>query len=229
MPSFTLKDPASAQGAAPGKEQPEPEDPFARHARLLCEGKLMKELKRSKHSEPDRYNFFARIATEVARIEHEINAHEPSYTAKWRTRYRSPSNGIATLVGLFSPLGLLLAANKNEKIEFETPHRLGHAVGRHYWFRRLWTQLAAFATGVVTIFAGMAFLFTWLYVATDDYQQDISAWEVAGLGVLTVLAGYGFYKIQQIAIPKPLRMYAGGTFELVSLKREKTSTVPPLL
>lgn len=217
MPSFVLRDPASPPPAAEAEE-----DPFARHARLLCEGKLMKELKRGKYPEAERYSFFSHIATEVARIEHAIDSHEPSYTAKWRKRYQGPSNGIATLIGLFSPFGLLLAASKNKKIEFETPHRLSHAVGRYYWFRRLWTQLAALLTGVVTIFAGMAFLFTWLYVATDDYQRDITSWEVAGLGLLTVLAGYGFYKIQQISVPKPLRMYAGGTFELVSLKRVKT-------
>lgn len=218
MPSFVLRDPPSPLPAAEVEE-----DPFARHARLLCEGKLMKELKKAKIPEPDRYQMFAVIADNVADLENEINSHLPEYTAKWRKTYAYKQSGAVQLLGLFiTPVALLAASSGAQRVEFESTHCLHPAAGRYYWFRRLWTQLAALIMGVLCVVSAIPFILGCIMLLVADGMFDFSGWYIVGLGIIAGMTGYAFHQIERLAVPKPLRIYAGGTFELVSLKRVKT-------
>ncbi|QYY35969.1 hypothetical protein [Ruficoccus sp. ZRK36] len=212
MPVFELKDPAAT---------PLPEDPFERDARLLCEGKLIKDLRKRKYTEPLIYATYAAVAQAVADIENASTPHLPAHTATWRKTYAGKSSNISTLVSLFSPLGLLLAASKNETYECETIHHLDPRHSHNYWLRRLCTQAGALIFGTSTILSIIFALIVLLSMGIEEQMSRYSASDVISLLLLSILSAVAYYKIRILAPPSPLRMYAGGTFELVKLKRVK--------
>ena len=205
---------------------PEDEEVMADRSRLLCEGKLMKALNRARLDEVERYLTFSRIARYTATAENKIGTESDEYLAKWRKRYKGQSgrsNDLADVIALFSHLGVLQYFLDYDKFEFTTSHRLDPRWANRYWLRRLWIRLGLAFTGVCAVITGLRLFFMLPKVSTPVTNTELSAWmEIAAYGLLLTASVYTFLGIKRLAVPKPLRMYAGGTFELVSLKRVKT-------
>ncbi len=199
---------------------------MAERARLLCEGKLMKMLNRAKLDEAERYLTFSRIAKYTATAENEISSENSEYIARWRKRYKGQSGGgsdLAYLIGLFSHLGLLLHFVDYDKFEFNTSHRLDPRWADRYWLRRLSIQLGLVLTGLTAVVTVFRLLLLLPEFSTPVTNTSVSVWfSIVVHGLLLAASVYTFLGIKRIAVPKPLRMYAGGTFQLVSLKRVKT-------
>ncbi|MDP0497547.1 MAG: hypothetical protein Q7Q73_15200 [Verrucomicrobiota bacterium JB024] len=220
MPSFVLRDPAT-----PPPTEAE-EDPFARHARLLCEGKLMKELKKAKIPEPDRYQMFACIVGEVTDIENELNTDKPLYIAKWKKSYNT-KHPVWQVISLLIPMpvGAIIGAlspGGTVTYEYVSSHRLPAHAGERFWLRRALTLLGGVVTGAIAGLAGAMWMIFLIVAVVDGMLPGINGWIISALGLVAIGAGYAFHKIQRLSVPRFLHMYAGRTFQLVSLKRVKT-------
>ena len=206
----------------PTHQQQAHEERFAQSARLLTQGKLMKALAKEKWPLPERYAIFSDVASEVAMLEAETEIYHPQYVATWTKRIQGKGSEWAILIGLFIPLGFLFASSGGEKFTFTTLHRLEPQHGNHFWFRRSWCLLGCVITGALAFLSGLfATMMLLFYAFAELSVNDLPVWYTLAAIPMCIITGYAYYRLKRHVVPPPLRIYAGGTFDLVKLKRVK--------
>jgi len=187
-------------------------------AMMLTSGTLMKHLTKRWKAKEVALQEFGRVASEVSKIEAETMNEGVLVTARWRHKYQEQSAGALFLTLFLGILGALLASSNSVKLEYTTHHRLPENIVRGFMLRRFFLSAGYVLGTAVAVIAGFVTLFS-LMVFFDQYSStDEKLFFILPL-IVTVIAGVFAYKCKQWLVPPLLRIYGGGKFELIRIKR----------
>lgn len=193
-------------------------------ALMLTQGTLMKHFKKRYRDKEITLREFGRVAGEVSEIEADTLEEGVLVEARWRHKFTEQSAAavFATLfLGIF---GALLSSGDSVKVEYATKHRLPEDIVRGFMVRRIFLTMGYVLGSAAAIICGL-YTMVCLAIAFERYATSAEKWAFVLPLVLTFVFGFVAYKCKRWLVPPLLRIYSGGKFDLVKLKRSEPSSL----